>query len=53
MQPDGRFIQDVQHANEPAADLCGETNPLGFAAGQADRGTVEREIIESDIDEKT
>src|SRR6267143_5072170 len=52
MQADRRLIQDVQHANEPAADLRRETNALCFATGECDGRTIEREIIESDVDEE-
>ena len=53
MQTDGRLIENVQHAHEPAADLRGETDALRFAAGQCDGGALEREIIESDVVEET
>jgi hypothetical protein len=30
VQPDGRFVEDVEYANETAADLGGEPDALGF-----------------------
>ena len=34
MQADGRFIENVEHAGQAAADLAGEADALGFAAGE-------------------
>src|SRR5437899_4239377 len=52
VQADRRLIQDVQHADEAAADLRRETNALRFATGECDGRTIEREVIESDVDEE-
>src|SRR3989442_37839 len=52
MQADRRLIQDVQHADESAADLRCETDALRFATGECDGRTIEREVIESDVDEE-
>ncbi|MNF17903.1 hypothetical protein D3C80_2216850 [compost metagenome] len=32
VQADGRFVEDVQHAHQPGADLAGQANALCFAA---------------------
>jgi len=32
VQADRRLVQDVEHADEVAADLAGEADPLGLAA---------------------
>ena len=34
MQPDGRLIEHVHHADQTRADLRGQTNALRLAAGQ-------------------
>ena len=34
VQSDGRFIQNIEHAAQPRADLCGQANALRFAAGK-------------------
>ena len=52
MQPDRRLVQDVQHADQPAADLPGQANPLRLAAGERRRGAIERQIIESHVRQK-
>ena len=52
MEADRRLVENVEHADQPAADLPGEANPLGFAAGQRRSRAIEREIIESHVDEK-
>src|SRR5579872_4289891 len=52
VQADGRFVEDVQDAGQPAADLTGEPNPLRFAAGKRRGRASQREVIEADIDEE-
>ena len=37
VQPDRRFVQHVQHADQPGADLGGQPDPLRLAAGQGGR----------------
>ena len=49
VQADRRLVEDIQHADQPAADLPGQPNPLHLTAGQRGRGPGEREIIEPDI----
>ena len=49
MQADRRFVEDVKHADEPAADLSGQANALRFAARERRRGAVERQVIEADV----
>ena len=34
VQPDGRLVEHVQHADQAGADLGGEPDPLRLAAGQ-------------------
>ena len=52
VEADRRFVEDVQHAAEAAADLAGEADALGFAAGERGGGAAEREVVEADIDEE-
>ena len=42
MQSDGRFVEHIAHAHQPAADLSGKANALRFAAGKRRTGAVER-----------
>ncbi len=49
VQPDRRLIQDVEHADQPAADLPGQPDPLQLAAGKRGRRTVEREVLEAHV----
>ena len=37
MQADRRLIEDIQHADEPSADLAGQADALGLAAGERRR----------------
>ena len=53
MQADARFIEDVEHADQAAADLACQADPLGLAAGQRRRRALECQIVEADVEEKT
>ena len=44
MQADGRFIQYVQHAHQPGADLGGQPDALGLTARQGGSGPGQRQI---------
>ena len=52
MQADGGLVEDVEHADEPAADLRREPDPLRLAAGQRRRRSLERQIVEPDVDQE-
>src|SRR5437879_8141880 len=52
MQADRRLIEDVQHADQAAADLRREADPLGLSTRERHRRAFEREVIEPDVDEK-
>ena len=52
MEADRRLVQNVQHAHEAGADLRCQANALGLASGKRRRGTVEGQIVESNIDQK-
>ena len=45
VQADRRFVEDVQHADEAAADLAGQANALRFAAGKRRGRAFERRDI--------
>ncbi len=49
VQADRRFVENVEHADEAAADLAGQANALRFAAGERRGGAIEREIFEPDV----
>ena len=49
VQPDGRLVEHVQHTDEPAADLAGQPDALGLAAGQRGRRAVQVEVVEADV----
>src|SRR3546814_16477367 len=40
VQADGGFVEDVEDARQAAADLRGEADALGLAAGQARKSVV-------------
>ena len=49
VQADRRLVEDVQHADQPAADLAGQADALHLAAGERRRGAVEREVVQADV----
>ena len=48
MQADTRFVQDIQHVHQPAADLRGQTDTLRFAAGERVTRAVQVQILQPD-----
>ena len=52
VQPDGRLVQHVEHADQAGADLGGEPDALRLAAGQRGGRAVEREVVQADVDEE-
>ena len=52
MEADRWLVQNVQDTHEAGADLRCQANALGLASGKRRRGTVEGQIVESDIDQK-
>ena len=52
VQPDRRLVQDVEHSDEPGADLAGEPDPLGLAARQRGGAAVQVEIVQPDVGEE-
>ena len=53
VQADGRLVEHVEHAGEVGAELGGEPDALGLAAGERLGGPVERKIAEADVIEET
>ena len=52
MEPDARLVEDVEHADQSAADLRRQTDALAFAAGKRGSRAGQREIVQSDVDEE-
>ena len=52
VQADGGLVQHVEHADQAGADLRGEADALGLAAGEGAGRAVEREVVEADVDEE-
>jgi hypothetical protein len=43
VEADGRFVEDVEHADQTAADLAGEPDALRFAAREGRGGAIASE----------
>ena len=52
VQADGRLVEDVEHADQAGADLGGQPDALGLAAGQRARRAVEREVVQADVEQE-
>ena len=52
VQADARLVEDVEHAHQAGADLRRQADALRLAAGERVGGAVERQIVESDIDQE-
>ena len=52
VQPDRGLVEDVEHADQPAADLRREPDPLRFPARQRRCRAIESEVVEPHIHEK-
>ena len=50
VQADGRLIEHVADADQAAADLRGQADALGFAAGEGAGLAVEGEVAQADVD---
>ena len=49
VEPDRGLVEDVEHADELAADLRGEAQPLGLAAGERRSRAVELQVADADV----
>ena len=52
VQADRRFVENVEHADQSAADLARQPNALRFAAGKRRGSAVERQIVEPHIEQE-
>ena len=52
VQADAGFVQHVEHARQPRADLAGQTDALALAARQAAGVTRKVQVVEADIDQE-
>src|SRR5699024_6941540 len=52
VQADARLVQDVEHPDQPGADLGGQPDALRLPAGERAGRTAQREIGETDVDEE-
>ena len=52
VQTDGRLVEHVHDADEPGADLRGESDALRLAARQGLRGARQRQVVEPDVVEE-
>ena len=52
VQPDAGLVEDVEHAHQTGTDLGGEPDPLRLAAGQRRRRSVEREVVETHVEQE-
>src|SRR5260370_42465024 len=52
MQADAGVVKNVETAAKARADLRGEANSLGFAAGKRGGGAVQTEIAETDREQE-
>ncbi len=52
VQPDGRFVQHIQDAAQPAPHLAPQADPLRLAAGKRGSLATEREILEPHVDQE-
>ncbi len=48
MEADGGLVENVEHAAQARADLCGEADALAFAAGERGGVAIEREVVQAD-----
>ena len=52
VQTDRRLVEHVKHPGEARADLAGQADALTFTAGERLGGAIEREVVETDVNEK-
>ena len=52
VQADGRLVEHVEDADQAGTDLGGEPDPLRLAAAQRARGPVQREVVETDVEQE-
>ena len=53
MQSDARFVEDIKHVDQFRPDLSRQPDPLALPAGQRTRAAVQRQVAQSDVQQKT
>ena len=53
VQTDARFVENIQHADQPAADLRRKADALALAARKRRRAARKRQVAEADVDQKS
>src|SRR3972149_4925755 len=53
MQSDARFVENIEHSRQTRADLGGEPDSLCFAARKTERRTIEAQVTEPNLEQKT
>ena len=52
VEPDRRLVEHVQHADQAGADLAGQADALGLAAGQRAGRAGQREVVEAHVEQE-
>src|ERR1017187_3478166 len=52
VEPNTRFVENIKDAGETRTDLCGQSNSLRFAAGERPALAIQRQISQSDLNQK-
>ncbi len=52
VQPDRRFVEDVEHAHQTRTDLGGQADPLRFATRQGSGASRQGQVVEADVEQK-
>ena len=52
VQADARLVEDEDRVDQRSPEAGGEVHALGLAAAQRARGSVQREVVESDVEQK-
>ncbi|TKS58496.1 MAG: hypothetical protein EWM73_03520 [Nitrospira sp.] len=52
MEPDRRLVEDIEDTDEAGTDLRGEPDALAFSTGQCGSRPIQRQVVQTDVDEK-
>ncbi len=52
VQPDGRLVEHVQHADQARADLRGQPDPLRLPPGQRRRRPVQGQVVQPHVEQE-
>ena len=53
VQADGRLVEHVHDTGQPGADLAGQPDALRLAAREGVGRSIERQVVEADVDQET